>query len=91
MLTAIVVPVLVRAEREDADHGEAFVRRLFTASLVLLGMAALLATLAAPVLTKYVFLSEDGKGQHRPDHGAVVSASAGNPVLRAGRRCSQRF
>ncbi|MFI5432905.1 lipid II flippase MurJ [Rhodococcus baikonurensis] len=61
VLTAIVVPVLVRAEREDADHGEAFVRRLFTASLVLLGMAALLATLAAPVLTKYVFLSEDGK------------------------------
>ena len=61
VLTAIVVPVLVRAEREDADHGEAFVRRLFTASLVLLVMAALLATLAAPVLTKYVFLSEDGK------------------------------
>ena len=61
VLTAIVVPVLVRAEREDKDKGEAFIRRLFTASLVLLGMAALLATLAAPVLTKYVFLSEDGK------------------------------
>ncbi|MGC0366729.1 putative peptidoglycan lipid II flippase [Rhodococcus sp. 27YEA15] len=61
VLTAIVVPVLVRAEREDADHGAAFVRRLFTASLVLLGAAALLATIAAPFLTKYVFLSSDGK------------------------------
>jgi putative peptidoglycan lipid II flippase len=61
VLTAIVVPVLVRAEREDKDKGEAFIRRLFTAALVLLGMAALLATVAAPLLTKYVFLSEDGK------------------------------
>ncbi|NMM90759.1 peptidoglycan biosynthesis protein MviN [Rhodococcus sp. SRB_17] len=61
VLTAIVVPVLVRAEREDPDNGEAFVRRLFTAALVLLGVAALLATLAAPILTRYVFLSPDGK------------------------------
>ncbi|MDI9917850.1 lipid II flippase MurJ, partial [Rhodococcus sp. IEGM 1379] len=61
VLTAIVVPVLVRAEREDPDNGEAFVRRLFTAALVLLGVAALLATLAAPILTRYVFLSSDGK------------------------------
>ncbi|MCJ0905547.1 lipid II flippase MurJ [Rhodococcus sp. ARC_M6] len=61
VLTAIVVPVLVRAEREDPDNGEEFVRRLFTAALVLLGVAALLATLAAPILTRYVFLSPDGK------------------------------
>ena len=61
VLTAIVVPVLVRAESEDADGGAAFVRRLFTAAFVLLGMAALLATAAAPILTKYVFLSDDGK------------------------------
>ena len=33
VLTAIVVPVLVRAEREDPDQGAAFVRRLFTATL----------------------------------------------------------
>ncbi|MFZ2177615.1 MAG: murein biosynthesis integral membrane protein MurJ [Rhodococcus sp. (in: high G+C Gram-positive bacteria)] len=61
VLTAIVVPVLVRAEREDPDQGAAFVRRLFTATCVLLGTAALLATAAAPVLTTHVFLSDDGK------------------------------
>ena len=61
VLTAIVVPVLVRAEREDPDNGAAFVRRLFTATCVLLGTAALLATAAAPVLTTHVFLSDDGK------------------------------
>ncbi|WP_370654955.1 lipid II flippase MurJ [Prescottella sp. R16] len=61
VLTAIVVPVLVRAEREDPDQGAAFVRRLFTAALALLGTAALLATAAAPILTTYFFLPPDGK------------------------------
>ncbi|WP_174553865.1 murein biosynthesis integral membrane protein MurJ [Rhodococcus marinonascens] len=50
VLTAIVVPVLVRAEREDPDQGAAFVRRLFTATCILLGTAALLATAAAPLI-----------------------------------------
>ncbi|MFI7004096.1 lipid II flippase MurJ [Nocardia sp. NPDC050175] len=61
VLTAIVVPTLVRAEQEDPDHGVAFVRRLVTAAFVVLATAALLATAAAPLLTTYVFLSDDGK------------------------------
>ncbi len=61
VLTTCVVPVLIRAEREDADRGAAFIRRLFTAAFTLLGIAALLATAAAPVLTTHVFLSNDGK------------------------------
>src|SRR5574340_186086 len=61
VLTAIVVPVLVRAEREDPDQGAAFVRRLFTAAVTVLVGAALLATAAAPVLTTHVFLEEGGK------------------------------
>ncbi len=61
VLTQTVVPVLVRAEREDPDRGALFIRRLFTMALVLLGGAALLATLAAPVLTTHLFLSADGK------------------------------
>lgn len=61
VLTSIVVPVLVRAEREDPDGGEAFIRRLFTAALVLLGTATLLAVAAAPLLTTHVFLDESGK------------------------------
>ncbi len=61
VLTSIVVPVLVRAEREDPDGGEAFVRRLFTAAVVLLGGATILAVAAAPLLTTHVFLDDSGK------------------------------
>ncbi|NLE82454.1 MAG: murein biosynthesis integral membrane protein MurJ [Rhodococcus sp.] len=60
VLTAIVVPVLVRAEREDPDKGAAFVRRLFTATLVLLGAGALLATAAAPILAQ-MLIPTDGE------------------------------
>ncbi|MGX6509982.1 murein biosynthesis integral membrane protein MurJ [Rhodococcus sp. SJ-2] len=61
VLTSIVVPVLVRAEREDPDGGEAFIRRLFTAALVLLGTATVLAVAAAPLLTTHVFLDDSGE------------------------------
>ncbi len=50
--TAIFVPVLARAERDDADGGAAFVRRLVTlATTVLLG-ATLLSVAAAPLLVQ---------------------------------------
>ncbi|WP_179275621.1 lipid II flippase MurJ [Rhodococcus sp. 06-418-5] len=52
VLGAIVVPVLVRAEQEDADGGRAFVRRLFTIAVALLGTVALAATIAAPLLAR---------------------------------------
>ncbi|MBY4126904.1 peptidoglycan biosynthesis protein MviN [Rhodococcus fascians] len=52
VLGAIVVPVLVRAEQEDADGGRAFVRRLFTIAVALLGTVALAATVAAPLLAR---------------------------------------
>ncbi|ORM34577.1 murein biosynthesis integral membrane protein MurJ [Williamsia sp. 1135] len=51
VLTAIVIPVLVRAEREDADGGAGFVNRIFTLTVVVLGAATLLALVAAPALT----------------------------------------
>ncbi|EOM75816.1 murein biosynthesis integral membrane protein MurJ [Rhodococcus rhodnii] len=61
VLTAIVVPVLVRAEREDADDGAAFVRRLFTAALLILGVGVVATTLAAPYLVRHVLLPPDGE------------------------------
>ncbi|WP_024801424.1 lipid II flippase MurJ [Nocardia sp. BMG51109] len=61
VLTAFVVPTLVRAEKEDPDGGSAFVRRLITAAVTVLAFTALLCTAAAPLLIKYVFLSDDGK------------------------------
>ncbi|WP_378735259.1 lipid II flippase MurJ [Nocardia brasiliensis] len=61
VLTAMVVPTLVRAEKEDADGGVAFVRRLVTAAFVVLATATLLATAAAPILATHVFVAADGK------------------------------
>lgn len=61
VLTAMVVPTLVRAEKEDPDGGSAFVRRLVTAAFVVLLGATLLATAAAPLLATHVFVSADGK------------------------------
>src|SRR6201996_6400922 len=50
--TAIFVPVLARAEKDDPDRGAAFVRRLVTlATTVLLG-ATLLSIVAAPLLVQ---------------------------------------
>ncbi|AHH22387.1 MviN-like protein [Nocardia nova SH22a] len=61
VLTAIVVPTLVRAEKEDADGGAAFVRRLVTAAFTVLAIGTVLAVSAAPVMTTHIFLSHDGK------------------------------
>ncbi|WP_083577505.1 murein biosynthesis integral membrane protein MurJ [Rhodococcus tukisamuensis] len=60
VLSAIVVPVLVRAEKEDDDGGAAFVRRLFTIAGLVLGVAAVVAVLSAPLLVR-LFLPSDGK------------------------------
>ncbi|MGZ8177724.1 murein biosynthesis integral membrane protein MurJ [Williamsia sp. SKLECPSW1] len=51
VLTAIVIPVLVRAEAEDADGGEGFINRIFTLALTMLGAATVIALVCAPVLT----------------------------------------
>ncbi|QGU05867.1 murein biosynthesis integral membrane protein MurJ [Corynebacterium comes] len=60
VLTSLVVPVLVRAEKEDPDRGEAFFRRLFTLSASLLIVVTLLAVIGAPLLTR-MLLNADGQ------------------------------
>lgn len=50
--TAIFVPVLARAERDDPDGGAAFVRRLVTLATALLLAATLLSVLSAPLLVR---------------------------------------
>ncbi len=61
VLTALVVPVLVRAEKEDVDHGAAFIRRLFTLTLTLMTVVTLVAVATAPLLTG-MMMDEDSKG-----------------------------
>ena len=50
--TAIFVPVLARAERDDSDGGAAFVRRLVTLATTLLLAVTVLAVTCAPQLVR---------------------------------------
>jgi putative peptidoglycan lipid II flippase len=56
--TAIFVPVLARAERDDADGGTAFVRRLLTLATALLFIATVISVVAAPLLV-HLMLGDD--------------------------------
>lgn len=60
VLTSLVIPLLVRAEKEDPDRGEAFIRRLFTLTFTLMMTVTVIAVLAAPLLTR-MSLDADGK------------------------------
>src|SRR6185312_14648187 len=56
--TAIFVPVLARAERDDPDGGEGFVRRLVTLATALLLLATVVSVAAAPLLVS-LMLGDD--------------------------------
>ncbi|GJF13518.1 murein biosynthesis integral membrane protein MurJ [Mycolicibacterium cyprinidarum] len=56
--TAIFVPVLARAERDDPDGGTDFVRRLLTLATTLLLVVTLASTLAAPLLVDLMLGSD---------------------------------
>lgn len=58
--TAIFIPVLTRAEREDADGGQAFIRKLLTIASTLLLLTTVLSVLAAPLLAS-LLLGTDPK------------------------------
>lgn len=51
VLTAIIIPVLVRAESEDEDKGQGFTDRIFTLALTTLSIATIIAVACAPLLT----------------------------------------
>jgi putative peptidoglycan lipid II flippase len=57
VLTSIVVPVLVRAQKNDSDGGTLFTQRLLTMSTTLLAITSLVATLCAPLITA-LYVSE---------------------------------
>jgi putative peptidoglycan lipid II flippase len=64
VLTSIMVPLLVRAQTDDADGGEAYTRRLLTVAGAALSLATLAAMAAAPLLTR-LYLG-DGDGPANP-------------------------
>ncbi|PRC41530.1 murein biosynthesis integral membrane protein MurJ, partial [Mycobacterium sp. ITM-2017-0098] len=56
--TAIFVPVLARAERDDPDGGTDFIRRLLTLATTLLLVVTIISTVAAPLLVDLMLGSE---------------------------------
>lgn len=71
VLTSIMVPLLVRAQTEDADGGEAYTRRLLTVACAALAVATLAAMAAAPLLTR-LYLG-DGSGPANPRLATVLA------------------
>ncbi|HMA46001.1 MAG TPA: murein biosynthesis integral membrane protein MurJ, partial [Frankiaceae bacterium] len=59
VLSSVVVPVLVRAAKEDDDGGEAFASSLLTLVVVGLGLAVVVALLAAPLIVR-LYLAAGG-------------------------------
>ncbi|NUT92547.1 MAG: murein biosynthesis integral membrane protein MurJ [Saccharothrix sp.] len=70
ILTSVAIPLLVRAEKEDADGGESYAQWLITMSVVVLGVGTVIAVACAPLLTA-IFTS--GSDEANP---ALVTAFA---------------
>jgi putative peptidoglycan lipid II flippase len=51
ILTSVVVPLLVKSARTDADRGEAYDQRIFTLGVLALGSITVIATAAAVPIT----------------------------------------
>ena len=64
ILTSVVVPLIVKARKRDADGGEAFTHRLLTAAVTMLLVATVSAVLLAPVLT-WVFSNDQTSADGR--------------------------
>jgi putative peptidoglycan lipid II flippase len=62
VLASVVIPTLIRAQKEDDDDGQEFTQRLLTVSLVVLTVGTAIAVACAPLLTKVYFSS--GPGRH---------------------------
>lgn len=63
-VNAIFVPQLVRAMKDDADGGQAFINRLLTMTLVFLGVLTALAVVLAPLLVTFYAPNYTGADRH---------------------------
>lgn len=73
VLASVVVPLLVKAQKTDADKGEAFIHRLLTMTVVIFTAVTLAAVAAAPVLT-YVVTNPNFRAE--PGNQALTTSLA---------------
>jgi putative peptidoglycan lipid II flippase len=52
VFNAVLVPQLVRAQKNDADGGEAYTSRVITLALLFLGLVTIVLVIAAPLLMR---------------------------------------
>ncbi|SCE70663.1 putative peptidoglycan lipid II flippase [Micromonospora haikouensis] len=64
ILTSVLIPVLVRRRKADADRGQAYTQRLLTLAVLTLAAAALLAVLGAGLLTS-LYASDKSSGEYQ--------------------------
>ncbi|WP_020522694.1 murein biosynthesis integral membrane protein MurJ [Catelliglobosispora koreensis] len=57
IMSSVLVPMLVKARKKDADKGESYTQRLLTLSFIVLGITTLLAVICAPLLA-FAYASE---------------------------------
>ncbi|WP_105566686.1 murein biosynthesis integral membrane protein MurJ [Microbacterium halophytorum] len=70
ILTAVIVPQIVRVSQRDADGGRSFISKLFTLATVVLLVATAIAMVAAPLLS-WLYAP-----QFTPDQLALTTAFA---------------
>jgi putative peptidoglycan lipid II flippase len=54
VLASVLIPVLVKARKDDPDRGQAYAQRLLTLAVVAIGAATVVVVVAAPLLTALV-------------------------------------
>ena len=72
VLTSVMVPLLVRAQTEDPDGGDAFTRRLLTTATLALLLATAAAMAAAPLLTR-LYLGDDATSKADPQLATLLA------------------
>ncbi|HEY4008094.1 MAG TPA: murein biosynthesis integral membrane protein MurJ [Pseudonocardia sp.] len=72
VLSSVMIPLLVRAQNEDSDGGEAFTQKLLTVATVVLVLATALAMLGAPLLTA-LYLGGDNDTHANPALATVLA------------------
>ncbi|BCJ53262.1 hypothetical protein Asp14428_47370 [Actinoplanes sp. NBRC 14428] len=62
ILSSVLIPLLVRRRKADPDDGQLFTQQLLTFAVATLGIATVLVTVAAPVITLIQSSSQTGDG-----------------------------